>query len=195
MSSTNNTLAQSLLSFGQSYSQYHLDYLGHLPIIEYDEQWKSPCETGFHDEAHTYWQPSKIIAEEVNFDEHIFSFANVETALALELHPDIKTYYSTMFSSEVEAVCDEGQLSLLFAWNTDDFERLQENIIGHLLMKQKLKQPETIFFAVTDEEDMIISINNDSGEVWVEQVGCKPHKKLSDSIESFLLQLKPYIPQ
>jgi SecY interacting protein Syd len=58
-------------------------------------------------------------------------------------------------------------------------------------MKQKLKQAETIFFAVTDEEDMIISLDNISGEVWVERVGCKPHKKLSNSLVEFISQLTP----
>lgn len=58
-------------------------------------------------------------------------------------------------------------------------------------MKQRLKQDETIFFAVTDEEDMIISVDNNNGEVWVERVGCKPHKKISDSLVEFLRQLTP----
>jgi SecY interacting protein Syd len=84
-------------------------------------------------------------------------------------------------------------LSLLFAWNKDDFERLQENLIGHILMKRRLKQEETVFFAVTDEEDMIISVDNASGSVWVERVGCKPHKQLSDSLAQFISQLTPVV--
>jgi SecY interacting protein Syd len=40
---------------------------------------------------------------------------------------------------------------------------------------------------------MIISVDNASGEVWVEQVGCKPHKKLSDSLALFISQLTPVI--
>ena len=59
-------------------------------------------------------------------------------------------------------------------------------------MKQRLKQTETVFFAVTDEEDIIISIDNANGEVWVERVGCKPHKKLSDSLANFIEQLTPF---
>jgi SecY interacting protein Syd len=46
---------------------------------------------------------------------------------------------------------------------------------------------------VTDEEDIIISVNNSSGEVWVERVGCAPHKKLSDSLALFISQLTPNI--
>ena len=38
---------------------------------------------------------------------------------------------------------------------------------------------------------MILSINNESGEVWVERVGCKAHKKLAESLNDFICQLTP----
>ena len=186
MTSTNNTLANALVIFSQNFIKQHIEQSGHLPIIEHDEQWRSPCDAGIHEENRHFWQPVEIRQVE---DE--LSFVNVESALSIELHPDIKTYYTTLYSEDIDAECSEGQLSLLFAWNSDDFDRLQENIIGHILMKQRLKQDETIFFAVTDEEDMIISIDNSNGQVWAERVGCKPHKKLSDSLEQFINELSP----
>ncbi|PKG85754.1 SecY-interacting protein [Colwellia sp. 75C3] len=190
MTSTNITLAQTLLNFSKDYSQQHIEQFGHLPTVEHDEQWLSPCELGPHDESQHYWQPVAMDSgESIDNKEESLSFSNVESALNLELHQDIKTYFTTIFSGDIEALCEEGELSLLFAWNKEDFDRLQENLIGHILMKQKLKQAETIFFAVTDEEDMIISLDNNSGEVWVERVGCKPHKKLSDSLVDFISQL------
>jgi len=192
MTSTNKTLVQTLLTFSKNYSEQYIEQFGHLPTIEHDEQWLSPCELGPHDANLHYWQPVSMDSEQVTDDqEESFSFTNVESALSIELHQDIKTYFTSIFSGDIEAQCDEGELSLLFAWNAEDFERLQENIIGHILMKQRLKQAETVFFAVTDEEDMIVSIDNISGEVWVERVGCKPHKKLSDSLVDFISQLKP----
>jgi len=191
MTSTNQTLADELLNFSRDFSKQHNEQFGHLPIIERDEQWPSSCEQGPHNDSHNYWQPVLIHNEKEKVVE-VLSFANVESALNLELHQDVKTYFTTIFSSDIEAKCDEGKLSLLFAWNREDFDRLQENIIGHILMKQRLKQTETVFFAVTDEEDMIISIDNASGEVWVERVGCKPHKKLSNSLASFIAQLTPF---
>lgn len=195
MTSTNITLAQTILNFSKDFTQHCIEHLGHLPVVEHDEQWPSLCEKEQHDVNHHYWQP--VALENVTSftnNENALSFSNVESALNLELHADIKTYFTTLYSGDIEARCTEGQLSLLFAWNKQDFERLQENIIGHILMKQKLKQDETIFFAVTDEEDLIISINNTNGEVWVEQVGCKPHKKLSDSLQGFIEQLQPSTP-
>ncbi len=191
MTSTNKILASVLLNFTQDFIKQHSEQLGHLPLIERDEQWLSSCEQGAHDDTYNYWQPINVCKEQGDSGFEALSFANVESALNLKLHDDIKTYYSTVFSSDIEASCQEGNLSLLFAWNHEDFERLQENIIGHILMKQRLKQAETVFFAVTDEEDMIISIDNSNGEVWVERVGCKPHKKLSDSLVSFFTQLTP----
>jgi SecY interacting protein Syd len=191
MTSTNKNLASMLLNFTQEFVSINNKQLGHLPLIERDEQWLSPCEQGSYDDTYNFWQPVNVSNVEVSNDYHALCFANVESALNLKLHHDIKTYFTTIFSHDIEACCDEGNLSLLFAWNQEDFERLQENIIGHILMKQRLKQTETVFFAVTDEEDMIISVDNSSGEVWVEQVGCKPHKKLSDSLSTFIAQLTP----
>ncbi len=194
MKSTNKTLTNALLNFSHDFTKQHNEQLGHLPLIERDEQWPSPCEQGVHDNTYNYWQPVAVTNEqEDGTNSGKLSFVNVESALRLELHQDIKTYFTTVFSSDIEASCNEGNLSLLFAWNREDFARLQENIIGHILMKQRLKQAETVFFAVTDEEDTIISIDNSNGEVWVERVGCKPHKKLSDSLANFIADLAPVI--
>ncbi len=189
MTSTNKTLASALLNFTQDFIKQHHEQRGHLPLIEGDEQWPSACEQGAYDKTYNYWKPINIFAEQDNTAIEELSFVNVESALNLNLHDDIKTYFTTVYSHDIEACCEQGNLSLLFAWNREDFARLQENIIGHILMKQRLKQAETVFFAVTDEEDIIISIDNNNGEVWVERVGCIPHKKLSDSLLNFIEQL------
>ncbi len=183
----NNNLPKTLQQFASQYIKDYQNSHGHLPKVEQDEQWPSPCEqTEVADKGNVFWQPVVIGDEQLSFD-------NVESALNLTLHQDIKTYFTTFYSDSLNATCHEGELSLLFAWNHDDFQRLQENLIGHILMKQRLKQEETIFFAVTDEEDTIISIINKTGAVWVERVGCKPHKKLADSIAEFIAQLTPAV--
>ena len=157
----------------------------HLPVTESDEDWPSPCEVTTFGEGTITWQPVKI-ADKLSFD-------NVEQALELTLHQDIKAFFTAFYSESIDFSCDEGNLSLLFPWSEKDYQRLQENIIGHLLMKQKLKQEPTIFFALTDEEDLILSVINDTGEVWVERVGKAPHKKVANSISEFLSELKPVI--
>lgn len=186
MKISNSVLTENLWEFSQQYLQAYQCRFNHLPIIEQDENWPSPCEQGEHLDKFTLWQPSKI--------EDKLTFDNVEQALELELHQDIKTYFTTMFCDTLDAKCDEGGLSLLFPWSEKDFKRLQENIIGHVLMKQKLKQRITIFFAVTDNEEHILSADNDTGEIWVERVGKEPHKKLANSMSEFIQLLTPSIP-
>jgi SecY interacting protein Syd len=196
MTSTNNNLLQALQSLIQTYLKKHHDTYEHLPTITSDQEWQSPCEQGKAKGELSYWQPI-FIADLVKNDDtsavdrEQLNFANIESALGLTLHDDIKSYFTYILSADLEVECNEGPLSLLFAWNAEDFQRLQENIIGHILMKRRLKQAETIFFAVTDEDDMIISLDNATGQVWIEQVGCKPHKKLSNSLVEFIEQLTP----
>ena len=189
---SNEQLAEKLRQFSEQYITVYQQKHGCLPTIEHDDEWPSPCEINatkrpILPQGEVYWQPVNVEKSEE------LSFTNVESALELTLHDDIKTYFTTLYSESIEAKCTEGELSLLFAWNKDDFERLQENLIGHILMKRRLKQEETVFFAVTDEEDMIISVDNVSGSVWVERVGCKPHKQLSVSLAQFISQLTPVV--
>jgi len=185
MKTSINTLAEILWDFVVEYSQEHQKSHGHLPITLLDEQWKSPCQMEMHNEESVLWQPIKVESE--------LKFDNVESALEISLHEDIKNYFTCLFSDNVHAKSADGHLSLLLPWSLDDFKRLQENIIGHILMKRDLKQEITVFFAVTDEDDLVLSIKNDSGEVWVERVGCEPHKKLADSITEYLKTITPYI--
>ena len=179
-SSIENALEQFLTQFVEQFKEKH----NHLPVVEADDKWISPCEQGKYSNDANYWQPVKADG---------LSFNNVEQALELTLHESVKHYFTSYYAESVDADCEEGRLSLLFPWNEDDFARLQENIIGHILMKRKLKQPETVFFAVTDQEDFILSIENETGAVWVEQVGKAPHKKLSDNLVDFIEQLTPVI--
>lgn len=188
----NENLIQILQQFSKAYIRKYLQEHAHLPVIEQDDEWPSLCEEIAIDDnglskGEVFWQPANIEKDQG------LQFDNVESALELILHPDIKTYFTTIYSESLDAECEEGRLSLLFAWNKNDFQRLQENLIGHILMKKRLKQAETIFFAVTDEEDMIVSIDNNTGSVWVERVGCEPHKKLADTLAQFINKLIPIV--
>ena len=178
MKTTQSDLSQYLMQFSQNYLDTFEKTHGHLPIVENDEQWQSPCIESKYDDDHMHWQ-AKVINDDL-------SYQNVEEALSLAIHQDIQDYFCTIYSEGIPATSTDGGLTLLFAWCEKDFQRLQENIIGHILMKQRLKQPITIFFAVTDDEDTILTVNNDNGEVWVERVGCLPHKKVADSLLAFL---------
>lgn len=186
MKISNNSLNELVWNFSQDYLQAYQHRFEHLPITHQVEDWPSPCEQGIHEEEFSLWHPIKL--------EEILTFNNVEAALEVTIHHDIKQYFTTMYSDSLDASCAEGDLSLLFAWSAEDFARLQENIIGHILMKTKLKQKLTIFFATTDDDNHIISLDNDTGEIWVEKVGCEPHKKIADTLVEFISQLAPRIP-
>lgn len=186
MTLSNLTITEKLIELGNNYVTLFEQTHGFLPVCEKDEQWLSPCELSAYDEEHNFWQPIKI-------DESLV-FDNVEKALEFSLHASIKEYFSAMYSESISAHCEEGSLALIFAWNKDDFSRLQENIIGHILMKKRLKQNTTIFFAVTDDDDYILSLNNETGEIWVERVGCEPHKKIADNMLTFLNSLSIEVP-
>ncbi|WP_240153684.1 SecY-interacting protein Syd [Erwinia amylovora] len=71
--------------------------------------------------------------------------------------------------------------------------RLQENLIGHLLMKRRLKQSPTLFIATTDSELEVISVCNMSGEVILEHLGTKKRQVIAPSIRNFLISLQPLI--
>ena len=183
MKTTISDLPETLINFSENFVQEFQSKNTHLPLTELDEQWDSPCMQGQHSELMGLWQPIVI--------KDNLSFTNVEHALDLNLHQDISHYFTTIYSDSIKASCEHGKLTLLFPWCAQDFERLQENIIGHVLMKRKLKQAITVFFAITDDEDTILSINNETGEIWVERIGCEPHKKIANSMYDFLGCLAP----
>lgn len=156
-----------------------------LPRIEHDSDWPSPCE--FEQEGQLHWQPVKV--------EQTLTFDNVEQALDIVLNDEFKQFFSLFYSDNLDATHDNGQLQFLQAWSQSDFERLQQNLIGHLMMKSKLKQGATLFVAVTDEDDLNIVINNETGEVCLEYVGKEPHQVLAKSLAEFITQTQPVILQ
>lgn len=187
MTFSNAALRKNIKQFSSLFIEQFQKIHNQLPAVENDSEWPSPCITSPLDDKYSFWKPVEI-AESL-------SFANVESALDIEIHPDLKNYFTTIYSDSIDAKSKDGNLSLLFAWSKKDFDRLQENLIGHVLMKRKLKQAVTFFFAVTDEEDMILSVVNETGEVWVERVGKEPHKKIADSLGEFINDIEPFIIQ
>ena len=63
------------------------------------------------------------------------------------------------------------------------------------MLKRRLKQPETLFFALTSEDDFILTLNNTSGEVMLEQVGLPPKEALAPDLATFIHSLQPSIAQ
>ncbi|WP_281647049.1 SecY-interacting protein [Parendozoicomonas sp. Alg238-R29] len=172
---------QALTQLHNSFREKNLNHSGTLPVCDKDPEWPSPCEQAHPDLKLSYW-------EAVSCPDTL-DFSGLETALGLKLHPDIASYYTSFYSNNIPVCCDDGNLELLQVWNRDDFDRLQQNLIGHLMMKKKRKQNPTVFFAVTDDDEIILSVLNETGEVWAERVGKNPHRKMANNLAEFLENL------
>lgn len=190
--SSNNLSDNSLDNFFKRSLNIIETQTGSLPIIEYNDNWISPCHEGkaFLSEGMQHiihWQPKKRAANN--------DLSGLEEALETKLHPDIQVFYTRYWSEQMEATFlsvdnpeEKGSLTLMFVCNDDDMERLIKNQIGHSLNKIRNKQSLTLFIACTDS-DYIISIENDSGHVVLERPGYPIEKILADNLKDFLDQL------
>lgn len=175
-------LVQVLTEFIEQSVQWHQQQ--QLPLVTWaDPADTSPCQQKDIAPQQVQWQP--VLQPEST------SFSNVEQALEFTLHPDIVAFYSLYFGAGLAAEHSCGKLELLMVWNNADLARLQENMIGHILMKRRLKQRETVFFATTDDDEYLLSVLNSSGEVYLEKVGHEVTVKLADNLAEFILQLQP----
>jgi SecY interacting protein Syd len=155
-----------------------------MALVEYDNEWPSDCYTASGSTGdRVTWQPVKRIG--------LANFSDLENALDMKIHQDVISFYSAYWSDNLSAETSKGYLQLLQPWNQADFERLQQNLVGHILMKRRLKQPETLFIALTDEDDFILTVDNSSGEVVLEQVGLLPKEVLAPNLTVFIQSLQP----
>jgi SecY interacting protein Syd len=158
---------------------------GKLPVTEYHSDWPSPCQVDeqFLSEqmiASIYWQP---IQREDNTD-----LSGLSRALDVDIHPSITTFFTRYWSEQIDAIFEQGNLTLMFVWNETDMKRLIENQIGHALTKLRNRQTLTFFIACTDS-DYIISVENDSGRVVLERPGYPVEKILATTLNDFINEL------
>ena len=157
-----------------------------MVLVEYDNEWPSDCYTASGNTGdRVTWQPVKRSG--------VVNFNDLENALDMKIHKDVISFYSAYWSDNLSAETSKGYLQLLQPWNQGDFERLQQNLVGHILMKRRLKQPETLFIALTDEDDFIITVDNTSGEVMLEQVGLLPKEVVAANLTVFIQSLQPSV--
>ena len=176
--------AAALRDFTTRYCQHWLQQAGHGPASSELYGVPSPCALEDRDEC-VVWQPQPFSLPA--------TLDAVERAIDIQLQPPITDFYTTQFAGDMQARLGENQLTLLQVWSEEDFLRLQENLIGHLVMQRRLRQSPTLFIATTDSEEEIISLSNLSGEVILEQPGRKQRVVLAESLEIFLKSLQPVI--
>lgn len=157
-------------------------------FTEYVAEWNSPIYTEVVDDDTVQWQPVK--------QQPPLDFEPLQAALDMPFHPHVKAFYGRWFSGDLAVtVAHEGEehgVSLLQAQGPEDAERLLQNITGHILMKRKLKQPETVFIGLADEaDDLLISIDNSSGAIGLEWIGKPQHEVLFEQLDAFLAACQP----
>lgn len=153
-----------------------------IPIVYSElENRPSPCCCGSADLV--LWKPV--------LREHPVDIKNVSTALECDFHPDIHAYYGSAFSGEMLFSFKGLTVSLVQPWNDDDFERLQQNLIAHVLMLKKLKLPMTLFLATVRDEQKVVSLDNATGQVILEHLGKSERWVLAETLTDFLGRLSP----
>ena len=184
MSSMVNQALDDFMARFVAFSADHCE----LTSIEFDPDWPSVCY-----QATDNSQSGDLVSWQTKVREHAADFDALNDALDIELHPSLVQFYSRYWSDNIVAKHPSGKLQILQAWNAEDFDRLQQNIVGHILMKRRLRQPETVFIALTDEEDFILSVENQTGAVMLEQVGLQPKEQISANLATFLTEIEPAV--
>ncbi|SEF69846.1 SecY-interacting protein [Marinobacterium lutimaris] len=181
------SLTDTLDRFFDATLTAQLDKYGQEPSCTYDPEWPSPCILTEDpvEGSSVRWKP---VLQDPTSD----MFTRLSEALELEIHPDIVTWYTRCWSDHLQASHPEGELTLLFCWNEEDMERLRANLLGHIMAKQKQRQPLSLFFACTDGDEFM-TLNNEDGSIWLERPGKKPLRQLASSLQAFLEQLTPIV--
>lgn len=157
-------------------------------VTYFDKDWLSPCfpndsAEGAVDGDEVSWKPFLR-------NDHA-SLSNLEEALEITIPAELQALFCRYYSHDLNAEAQYGKLTILQVWNEEDFDRLQKNLISHVLMKRRLKQAETLFFALTDEEDFILSILLSTGAVMLEKVGKEPQREIAPNLSAFMADVKP----
>ncbi len=180
----------ALAKFFELYQQNYLEKLGELPKF-YPNGEDSDCllseDKSLLDNVDMAFQWQMVKRQTVG------KFDNVEHALELTLHPSINQFYGAYFAAPLLFDSQWGEGELLQVWNQQDFVYLQQNIIGHLMMKKKLKQDATWFIGVLGDGEQMLVVDNHDGSVWIEIPGEVPTKQLAESLDEFIYQLTPRV--
>lgn len=149
----------------------------------HDPEWLSPCEQKVENGT-SFWKPQR---QTENLD-----FSGLANAVESPIHVDIQEYYSFFWSGTLLGKTSEGPLSLIQVWNTEDFTRLLENLIGHLFNKIRSKSPFTVFIANTEEDsELFLSVDNETGVVLLEDPSSGPIREVAANLHSFLDRIEP----
>ena len=180
----NHPVTCALSDFSARYLQAWCDADRGFPESEHLVGLISPCVI-VDDGQNVTWKP--IVRQSM------IALDGVEKGMDLSLHSDINAFYGSQYSGDMSAMFGDLSLDLLQAFNDDDIERLQQNILGHLVTQRRMKLKPTVFIAVVDDESQVISICNMTGQVVLETLGKDTRQVLANDVVMFLQQLQPLV--
>lgn len=176
---------RALLDFTQDYCTRWDSACGHPPASDDLYGVPSPCVQQSVNEQ-VFWLPQPFTLAK-NLD-------GVKRALDMQLQPSVEAWYTAQFAGDMTATFNGEACTLLQTWSEEDFQRVQENLIGHLVMQRRLKVSPTLFIATTSSELDVIAVCNLTGHVILEQLGTKKRKVLADNIAKFIGGLQIMLP-
>lgn len=177
---------RALTEFTRKYCDSWSRECGHSPASSELLGVPSPCiQQTTADQV--YWLPQPFTLAQ--------NLEAVERAIELRLQPSVTAWYSSQFAGDMTATFGSTACTLLQTWSEEDFLRVQENLIGHLVMKRRLKQSPTLFIATTESELEVISVCNLSGEVILEQLGTQKRSVLAPDLQQFIEALQVALPE
>lgn len=179
-----NSTGLALQAFTQRFCHLWQQKTGHDPQSDALYGIPSPCirHTG---NGVVFWQPCPFTPDA--------DLTGVERAMDIRLMPEIHTFYTTQYAGDMPAILGNTVLELLQPWSQDDFRRVQENLIGHLVTQRRLKLSPTLFIATTEDDREVMSVCNLTGRVLLEKLGTAQRETVSDSLPEFLDDLHPFV--
>jgi SecY interacting protein Syd len=177
----------SLNEFSLRYKQAYESRLGDLPQFYCGQTLQqSPCVVNHMPDGLATWQPVPRVDQ-----AHL---QNLAQALETPLPEALEDYYLKQYAANMGFDSPWGAGELLQCWDEEDVLALQENLIGHVLMKQRLKQEVTFFIGILhDQEERLISLKADHSGVFLETVGRPELVQIAANLPEFLNQLSPWV--
>jgi SecY interacting protein Syd len=162
------------------YQQHGADLL-----VEINPDWQAPIyQQPAANADYCHWQP--------HIQQQPRGFDDLAAALEQPLHPSVAELYTRWYAADLALSWDQQPLWLIQVHGPEDSERMQANLAGHVLMKRRLRQPITLFIGVAEEsDDLLITVDNESGAVGLEYVGKPQHQVLAANLTEFLAHLRP----
>ncbi|SET11937.1 SecY-interacting protein [Thorsellia anophelis] len=180
-----NETTSALLELTNRFIVAWQEQVGSNPYNTVYDSMDSPCVQKFNDESEVYWLPHKR--------RNTIKLEGVERGMEMKIQNSVHDFYGSQYSGNISIVFNEQEYLLLQAWNEDDFIRLQENIIGHLVSQRKAKRQPSVFIGTTSDDDYVLSCCNLTGHVVIDRLSKKNQVVLAPDIATFLNQSTPHV--